>query len=83
MTGLASTDGQDLELFKADPLNALLYSMAMEKQKNGLEIARKAYDHYFVNKESDDIVKQFGDVWNFNFKNIWVDNLTILSRFNF
>jgi hypothetical protein len=28
-------------------------------------------------------VKQFGDVWNFNFKNIWVDNLTILSRFNF
>jgi hypothetical protein len=62
MTGLASTDGQDLELFKADPLNALLYSMAMEKEKYGLEIARKAYDHYFVNKESDDIVKQFGDV---------------------
>jgi hypothetical protein len=36
--------------------------MAMEKEKYGLEIARKAYDHYFVNKESDDIVKQFGDV---------------------
>ena len=83
MTGLASTDGHDLELFKADPLNALLYSMAMEKQKNWLEIARKAYDHYFVNKESVDIVKQFGDVGNFNFKNIWVDNLTIPSRFNF
>jgi hypothetical protein len=28
-------------------------------------------------------VKQFGDVWNFNFKNISVNNLTILSRFNF
>jgi hypothetical protein len=28
-------------------------------------------------------VKQFGDVWNFNFKNISVHNLTILSRFNF
>ena len=82
-SGLASTDGQQLELFKTDPLNALLYSMAMEKQKNGLEIARKAYDHYFLNKESDDIVKQFGDVGNFNFKNIWVDNLTIPSRFNF
>ena len=59
---LASNNGQHLELFKADPLNALIYAMAMEKQKNGLEIAQKGYDHYFLNKESDDIAEQYGKV---------------------
>jgi hypothetical protein len=28
-------------------------------------------------------VKQFGEVWIFNTKNIWVNNLTILFQFNF
>ena len=51
MTDLATIDGKNLEAFKKDPVNALLYVMAMEKQKNGLEIARKAYNHYFVNNE--------------------------------
>ena len=83
MTDLATIDGKNLEAFKKDPVNALLYSMAMEKQKYGLEIARKAYNHYFLNNESNDIVKQFGEVWIFNIKNIWVNNLTILFQFNF
>ena len=69
MTDLATIDGKNLEAFKKDPVNALLYVMAMEKQKYGLEIARKAYDHYFVNKENEDIVKQFEEVWNFLYKN--------------
>ena len=65
MTDLATIDGKSLELFKADPINDLLYSMGMEMQTNGLEIAQKAYDHYFVNnKESDDIVTQYGQVCN-------------------
>ncbi len=59
---LAANDGQHLELFKTDPVNALLYAMAMEKQKNGLEIAQKAYDHYFVNYEENDIAEQYGKV---------------------
>ncbi len=65
MTDLATIDGKNLEAFKKDPVNALLYVMAMEKQKYGLEIARKAYNHYFLNNESNDIVKQFGEVWIF------------------
>ena len=65
MTDLATIDGKSLELFKSDPINDLLYSMGLEMQKNGLEIAQKAYDHYFVNnKESDDIVTQYGQVCN-------------------
>ena len=62
MTDLATIDGKNLEVFKKDPVNSLLYVMAMEKQEYGLEIARKAYDHYFVNKENEDIVKQFEEV---------------------
>ena len=31
MTDLATIDGKNLEAFKKDPVNALLYSMAMEK----------------------------------------------------
>ena len=69
MTDLATIDGKNLEVFKKDPVNSLLYVMAMEKQEYGLEIARKAYDHYFVNKENEDIVKQFEEVWNFLYKN--------------
>ena len=65
MTDLATIDGKSLEVFKSDPINDLLYSMGLEMQKNGLEIAQKAYDHYFVNnKGSDDIVTQYGQVCN-------------------
>ena len=52
-----------MEFFKKDPVNVVLYVLSMEKQKtNGLEMAQKAYDHYFVNKENDDIVTQYGEV---------------------
>ena len=65
MTDLATIDGKSLEVFKSDPINDLLYSMGLEMQTNGLEIAQKAYDHYFVNnKDSDDITKQYGQVWS-------------------
>ena len=77
---LASNNGQHLELFKADPLNALIYAMAMEKQKNGLEIAQKGYDHYFLNKESDDIAEQYGKVWYLT-SNFFVNNFKILFFF--
>ena len=64
MADLATIDGKSLEVFKSDPINDLLYSMGMEKQKNGLEIAQKGYRHYFVNnKESGYITKQYGQVY--------------------
>ena len=60
---LATVDGKSLEVFKKDPVNALLHLLSLEKQKNGLEITQKVYDHYFVNnKETDDIVTQYGQV---------------------
>jgi hypothetical protein len=50
-------------VLKKDPLNCLAHAMGMEKQKNGREIAQKAYDHYFGTSESDDdFVAQYGKV---------------------
>jgi hypothetical protein len=53
-----------LELLKKDPVDAVLYAIGMEKQKNGLEIAQKAHDHYFVSKENNDMITQYGEVSN-------------------
>ena len=82
MTDLATIDGKSLDVFKSDPINDLLYSMGLEMQKNGLEIAQKAYDHYFVNnKGSDDIVTQYGQVCSL--KKILALFLMTLFRFHY
>jgi hypothetical protein len=59
-----------LELLKKDPVDAVLYAIGMEKHKNGLEIAQKAHDHYFVSKENNDMITQYGEVSNNNIRQI-------------
>ncbi|XP_046453233.1 esterase E4-like isoform X4 [Daphnia pulex] len=59
---LAGPYGENLELLKKDPVDAVLYAIGMEKHKNGLEIAQKAHDHYFVSKENNDMITQYGEL---------------------
>ncbi len=61
---MAAPDGENLLLLKKDPVDAVLYAIGMEKRKDGLVIAQKAHDHYFVSKENNDMVTQYGEVWN-------------------
>ena len=56
MTGLATIDGTNVDVSNSNPVNAILHVISLEKQKYGLEVAQKVYDHYFDNKESNDIV---------------------------
>jgi hypothetical protein len=68
-------------VFNSDPVNALLHLLSLDKQKNGLEITQKVYDHYFVNnKETDDIVTQYGQVYEVNFK---ADQIYMFSKSDF
>lgn len=49
--------------FKKDPIKNVLYALAMENKKGGLQIAQKVYDHYFSNVKTDaDIISQYGEV---------------------
>jgi hypothetical protein len=60
---MASIDGKNLAVLKTDPFNCLVHAMGMEKQKNGRQIAQKAYNLYFGTSESDDdLVTQYGKV---------------------
>ncbi|XP_046639318.1 venom carboxylesterase-6-like isoform X1 [Daphnia pulicaria] len=81
---LASIDGKNLEVLKKDPLNCLAHAMGMEKQKNGREIAQKAYDHYFGTSESDDdFVTQYGKMASdVGFFKCIDDSVKVFSQYN-
>ncbi|KAI9554676.1 hypothetical protein GHT06_019952 [Daphnia sinensis] len=60
---LATVDGVGMKEFKKDPVKNVLYALAMENQKGGLQIAQKVYDHYFSNVKTDaDIISQYGEL---------------------
>ena len=63
MAALASLDGRSLANFKVDPIESVQYSIGMEQNKDGRQIAAKVHDHYFnqVTKK-EDIVKQYGQM---------------------
>ncbi|XP_046453239.1 esterase FE4-like [Daphnia pulex] len=81
---LASIDGKNLAVLKKDPLNCLAHAMGMEKQKNGREIAQKAYDHYFGTSESDDdFVAQYGKMASdVGFFKCIDDSVKVFSQYN-
>ncbi|XP_046639321.1 venom carboxylesterase-6-like isoform X4 [Daphnia pulicaria] len=80
---LATDGGQLLELFKKDPVTGVLYAIGMEKHKNGLEIAQKAHDHYFVSKENNDMVTQYGELTSdIGFFKCVDDSVKLLSEYS-
>ena len=61
---LTTPDG--MAQFKKDQISSVLYSIGMEKRKDGYEIAKKAYQHYFGGDAMSDknIALQYAEVWN-------------------
>lgn len=55
-------DGVELKEFNKDPIKSVLYAIGMEKRKNGYDIAKKVYDHYFVNNKNKETYQQFAEV---------------------
>ncbi|EFX78599.1 hypothetical protein DAPPUDRAFT_105048 [Daphnia pulex] len=80
---LAANGGKNLELFKNDTVTGVLYAIGMEKHKDGLEIAQKAHDHYFVSKENNDMVTQYGELTSdIGFFKCVDDSVKLLSEYS-
>lgn len=68
---MATIDGKNLEVFNKDPIESVRYSIGMEKDDNGYEIAKKVYDNYFApEKNNGDVAIQYGEVSNVSIRRV-------------
>lgn len=51
-----------LSEFNKDPIKNVKYSINMEKREDGEAVAKKVYDHYFLQSGKSDVIKSYGQV---------------------